>query len=348
MHGPNPMQVKRGGDEGMKINKKDIAKVLQGGRTSLKSLLFYGEDEGWVLPEVEHCTKILNVSPHNIQTISGEDILQKKVFLSDMLLTPSLFGATDFIIVTRATDKIVPILKEIFVQGDIPSLFIVQAASYLLPSSKLRNLYEIETYLGAIPCYAPDISSITARVKSLLQEHGKSISDTTARHIASLFAEDVSLLPLELEKLSLYMGGRIQVAEEDIIRVLSPFAQETLQEITDAFLSKQHPLLAEKTEAGDILSNPAAVIRGLLSALIRLHQAKALLVKEHTIDQVMRMVSPAVFFKEKEAFARYLKLWSVKELEGTILQLVALEADCKIKSRQSEDLLRRFLFAFIV
>ncbi|MEI8320783.1 MAG: hypothetical protein WCG05_02075 [Alphaproteobacteria bacterium] len=326
----------------MKINKADLSSTLKKQGTTFKSLLFYGDQEGWVASEVENALR-LNFPKTPIKRIYEEVLLQKKIFLSDLLSSNNLFGDNELILVTQATDKLCPLLKEVLSQ-DRDTLFIVQSSEYLGPSSKLRQLYEKESTLGSIPCYAPDVRTLSAAVKNYFASEQKIISDALAHQVAGLFLKDASLLSSELKKLCTYMGDKTHVLEEDIAKVLSPLVTEDTQRLVASFLAKDKKALQEECDLNKV-SNPIGLIRELLNKLIRLHHAKAL-AGTHSADQLLFMVSPPVFFTEKAQFLNQLRLWNAQDLETTVLKLLALESQCKLNSQLSEDLFKNFCLKF--
>ncbi len=326
----------------MKLNKNELLTLLKKQALPLKSLLFYGDNEGWVLPEIEKCLQGLAVSSSQVKRISEDILLQKKVQLEDFFASSSLFGEKEFVIVTNATDKLVPLLKETlpFLRGG--DVFIVQSADYLGPASRLRQLYEKENELGSVPCYALDARTLSNLVKNFFIQQQKIISDSLSYQIATMFLEDPSVLLRELEKLSCYMGGKKEVEAEDIAQVLTPLVSEDSSKLIQAILRKDLKAIQVEYET-DVGGNTVGLIRELLNKLLRLHEAKIWLAQSPA-EEALRKVSPPVFFTEKMQFIEQTKRWQLQELEKTILKLLALETECKLNSLLAEDLFKNFLF----
>ena len=85
------------------INKKTLEKTSY--------FLFYGENEG---SKREKILEILaNINKENIQKYDEKEILENEKTFFENILSKSLFEDKKFIIVKRATDKIVKIINEI-------------------------------------------------------------------------------------------------------------------------------------------------------------------------------------------------------------------------------------------
>ena len=118
--------------------------------------LLYGENEGYK-------NEILNVFSNKLNIYKKirydeNDILENYEKFISGILNKSLFDEKKFIIVNRATDKLIKLIEELLVRKvtDCKIFFI----SHLLQKkSILRNLFEKENTLITVPFYTTALST---------------------------------------------------------------------------------------------------------------------------------------------------------------------------------------------
>ena len=120
-------------------------------------ILFYGRNEGL---KDENLKKIIKNS--NISVYEEKEILDNKNNFIEQILSKSLFEAEKFIIIKRATDKIVNVIKEI-TDKKINDIKLVINSESLEKKSKLRSLFEKDKNLICIPFY-PDTKQTLSKL----------------------------------------------------------------------------------------------------------------------------------------------------------------------------------------
>src|SRR5690606_23977493 len=95
--------------------------------------------------------------------------------------------------------------------------FILIEAGELNPRSSLRLLFEGAKNAVALPCYVEDERDISRILQDGLKSQGISISSEALLHMASNVIGDRGVARSEIEKLAVYMGGKKNIALEDVI-----------------------------------------------------------------------------------------------------------------------------------
>ena len=134
----------------MKLSPDSFFKLCKDPLGETRSLLFYGNSEFWVQSKMDCFLKnnptIIGFQP---RTIPQDLVLENKKDLS-LFFTKDFFSGPEIIIITQATDKIVPLVEDLDSQS--APFFLLHARDYLKPVSKLRKLYEGHPQFFSIPC----------------------------------------------------------------------------------------------------------------------------------------------------------------------------------------------------
>ena len=107
-----------------------------------KFFLLYGNNTGLVEETLE--TKIKPLSPKNDFTYEENEIIKNSKNFEENLLNKSFFENEKLIIIRRASDKILNIIRNI-IEKKLNDIYFVLIINILEKKSKLRNYFEKET-----------------------------------------------------------------------------------------------------------------------------------------------------------------------------------------------------------
>ena len=113
-------------------------------------ILFYGKNEGLK----NDAQNILNKDKNNILSYDEKEILDNENNFIENILSKSLFEQQKFIIIKRATDKILNIIENLH-QKNLQDTTIILNSESLEKKSKLRSFFEKNKTLVCVPFY-PD------------------------------------------------------------------------------------------------------------------------------------------------------------------------------------------------
>ncbi|MBC7363773.1 MAG: DNA polymerase III subunit delta [Candidatus Aminicenantes bacterium] len=213
-------------------------------------------------------------------------------------------------------------------------------------SRKNFRLEEIKT---------PREAEILSWIRECLLEKGKTIEKSAAERLLEITRPDLLNLMNEMEKLSLFVGDKKSISEEDVIRscagqkVFDRFALEEALESgsLEQALAITRSFFQNRPEAGEVMAFFASISR----YIIALNQAKTEVERlKEPIRDVFKKLHPQIqegwslFDRKLEAFSRRLRSFSQKQLDELVHELASI--DQKIKS---SDLNPQFLIeAFLV
>ena len=132
-----------------------------------KFFLLYGNNTGLVEETLE--TKIKPLSPKNVFTYEENEIIKNTENFEENLLNKSFFENEKLIIIRRASDKILNIIRNI-IEKKLNDIYFVLISNTLEKKSKLRNYFEKETETVCIPFYEDNYQSLNYLIQNFLRQ----------------------------------------------------------------------------------------------------------------------------------------------------------------------------------
>ena len=148
----------------MIIKTYEISKV----KDSTNFYLLYGKNEGL---KNECIKEIVKVNKAKVFSYEEKQILEEKDIFFENTLSGSLFENNKIIIINRASDKILELIKEL-IEKQIESIKVIINAGILEKKSKLRSLFEKDKNLICVPTY-PDNNETLSRIAAIFFKNEK-------------------------------------------------------------------------------------------------------------------------------------------------------------------------------
>ena len=153
------------------------------------------------------------------------------------ILNKSLFESKKIILISRASDKIVKFVNQLF-EREIQDVKIIIKSGILDKKSKLRNLFEKDKKIVTVPFYEDNTSSLLSVVLEFISHHKIKISRESINLIISRASGDRQNLNVELQKILNYSENNKKI-DYEIIQKLTNLAENfDVNELAENFLSK--------------------------------------------------------------------------------------------------------------
>lgn len=317
----------------MKLQFRQIDPFVKKPTPDALAVLVYGPDEGLVRERMQVMAKTVVEDindPFNVVEFSADQLLENPSRLLDEAQSISMLGGRRVIRLRDATDKVTATLKETLTALKPGDNFILIEAGELNPRSTLRLLFEGAKNAVALPCYVEDERDISRILQDGLKGQGFSISSEALVHMASNVIGDRAIARSEIEKISVYMGGKKNIALEDVIACVGDSASLSMDMLCQSTASGRFTE-AERT-LKNILSEglpPVTALRALQTYFTRLRLTKVRLEKGENLEMAMKKLKPEVFWKSKASFESHVTIWSLAQMEQAITILMSAEARCK-------------------
>ena len=134
-------------------------------------ILFYGKNEGLK----NEALNILIKDKNNISNYEEKEILDNENNFIENILSKSLFEPQKFIVIKRATDKILKIIETLHLKN-LEDTTIILNSDNLEKKSKLRSLFEKNKTLVCVPFYPDNDQTLSKLAYNFLRDKKISIS----------------------------------------------------------------------------------------------------------------------------------------------------------------------------
>ena len=133
-------------------------------------ILFYGKNEGLK----KEALNILIKNKNNISNYEEKEILDNENNFIETILSKSLFDPQKFIVIKRATDKILKIIENLK-QINMEDTTVILNSENLEKKSKLRSFFEKDKNLVCVPFYPDNDQTLAKIAHNFLREKKISI-----------------------------------------------------------------------------------------------------------------------------------------------------------------------------
>lgn len=325
----------------MKLGYRDIEPFVRKPDPKARVILVYGPDAGLVKERAAIMGKTVVADlndPFNAVTLAGDGLSNDPARLNDEANAMSMLGGNRLIRVEGADDGLTPLIKD-YLQNPSPHNLIILESGNLGAKSPLRALCEKSDHAASLPCYVDEGRDLATLIRDTLRQNGYGIEPDALSWLAANIAGDRQRVRSELDKIVLYMGPisaealnqqRPPITLSDIILCCGEAGAEGLDDLANAIASSQaeqalrcyNRLLQEGVAA-------VAMLRTIQSHFRRLHITLARIEQGFNVDEAMRKLTPAVFFKQQDSFKAQLRRWTSGQIEILMQKLAALEAQTK-------------------
>lgn len=296
------------------------------------ALLLYGPDQGRVRQYRQQIIATLlddPSDPFRLVTLEAETLQADPARLADECHAMSLMGGLRVIWLRDPPDTLAKEL-ETLLAAPLPDTFLLLTAGELPPRSALRKLFEQQSHLAALPCYADEARDLAGFARRVLEENGQTIDSAALSYLCSQLGNDRDVSLQEIRKLSCYALPETQISADMVRQCIGHNRDTTLDDLCLAFSGGD---MAACRASFDrlILSGTAsfAIIRALQRHLHQFWQLHAKQAQGLPVTQAMQQLKPPIFYKYRPAVERQLSAWPVARLARALASLTAFERQLK-------------------
>ena len=196
--------------------------------------LFYGENEGL---KAEAIQAIINSGfSKTIQKYDESDVLSNYDSFIYESCNKSLFEDKKIIIVSRASEKIIPLIVDMKIKN-FDDINLVINCGVLEKKSKLRTIFEKEKNLVCVPFYSDDNKTLTNLANNFFSKNKISISREVINLLVERSRGDRINLN-ELSKIESYLETNKVVTHNEILTLTNLAENYSFPELADTSESK--------------------------------------------------------------------------------------------------------------
>jgi len=303
--------------------------------------LFYGPNIGLIEETIDKIFK--PVFPKNIVNYDEAELLSNIEAFKEMIYNKSFFSDEKFIIINRASNKILDLIEEL-IENKITDLKIIIKAAALDKKSKLRNYFEKNKSTVITAFYEDNYQSLLQMVQNIFREKNINVSNEIINLIIERSKGNRINITNELDKILSYSKMNNKIKLEDVIKLTNLSENYNISELVDQNLSKNKKKTINILNENNLNTEEnILILRTFLNKLKKLKNLKINLEKNKNIEQVLSSSKPPIFWKDKEIVKQQLKTLSLTEIKYLIHKVNNLELEIKKNNQISDQILNNFI-----
>jgi len=302
-------------------------------------ILFYGKNNGLK----NEALIALFKDENNIQNYEEKEVLDNENDFIENILSKSLFEKKKFIVIKRATDKILKIIETLNLKK-LEETTIILNSDNLEKRSKLRSLFEKDKKLVCIPFYPDNNQTLSKLAYNFLSNRKISLSPSNINLIVNKCSGDRETLINELQKIEYFGKNGKKINSETISKLINLNENHSISELIDNCLVQNKKKILSILNENNFSNEDCIMI--VRSFIIK---AKKLLVLSKTfetnqnIDLTISSAKPPIFWKEKEITKQQIQKWKPKNIKNLIYALSETELKIKKNINNSINLITDFI-----
>ena len=316
----------------MKLNPRELSKLVEKPDPTLAAVLFYGSDTMRVaLKRQEYLENLLGPNAEQEMRLTrfiGDDILKDRTAVFDAVKSVGFFPGQRAVLIENTSDKTSKIIIECIEAWNKTDAHIVVTSGLLRPTSQLRKAFETLQNTIAAPIYDNPLTEM--EIKTELTRAGIQINDPAI--MDALYNLSKELEPGDfrntLEKIYLYkLSDKSPLTAKDISMCSPISAEANLEELIHAVSGgniKKINHILNRLEAQGV--QPVT-----LCLSFQRHFKLLLNLKNHrgTPLEAISSYKPPIFGPKRNAIITQLKLWNEETLKRALSFFVELDLDLR-------------------
>ncbi|HEU4380814.1 MAG TPA: DNA polymerase III subunit delta [Hyphomicrobiaceae bacterium] len=305
------------------------------GATTPSAVLLYGTDAGLVAERALALAKRLAARenpPGEILRLDDTSLEDDPGRIAIELQTAPMFGGRKIVRATTGRRITAATLKPLVESGALEGFLIVEAGN-LRPDDALRALFEKAPLAAAVACFPDEARDLEGMIREVLAGAKLQITPDARTLLVARLGADRGLSRAEVEKLALYALGKDTIEEGDVEAAVGDAAELALDRIVMAAASGRTAAAVSECDRSIAGGEDAqAVILALQRHFLRLHRTRSALDAGRTMDDALRQLKPAPHFKQKDAFARQCRDWSLVKLNAALAAIAETAKRARLAS----------------
>ena len=299
-----------------------IIKNFELGKLKSKNLnffLFYGENEGFKNEKIDQI--FINNFKGRIEKLDENDVLNNTDSFISSMINKSFFEEKKIIILSRASDKLVSIIKDL-IGREVKDTVIILNSGNLEKKSKLRALFEKDNHLVCTPFYKDELRTLSQIANNFFKEKKISVSQEVINLIIEKCSGDRKNLSTELDKISMYLLKKEKISIEEVVKLSNLYEDYSVSELADNCLAKNLKKTMKIINENNFnVDDSILIIRTLLMKTKRILEIKKNQSQNTNIDEIVSSYKPAIFWKDKEIVKSQVSKWKLNDAENLIQKI---------------------------
>lgn len=335
----------------MKVKDRDIVRQFHSNPDKFRLAFLCGPNATRCQALADELAKPLAQSAERID-LTIADLSENPARLNDEANSASLFGDKRFIMVrlnsgeaARATKSIENLLES--EGGGDPVFF--SAPGMADKTALAKTIIKAPDALIAT-CYETSQGDAVTAIVGMAREEGLQLDRNLAGDIAAMTSNDLVLAKLEVEKIALYLDSGPNdpqpVSPEILTTLGATNDEEDLGVLYNAALNGDAKTLTKELSIVSRTGfSEVGMVRLMLRHLAKLAELRIKADKGSGIDKIVN--HPSVFWKDRDNYARQLRIWSAEHIGRLADRILSLEIALKSSGQPDNVLVEQELLTIV-
>ena len=302
-------------------------------------ILFYGKNEGLK----NEAFNILVKNKKNISNYDEKEILDNENVFIENILSKSLFEEEKFILIKRATDRVLKIIEILHLKNLDDTTIIINSEN-LEKKSKLRSFFEKDKKLVCVPFYPDNDQTLSRLAYNFLNDKKISISPSNINLIVNKCHGDRETLIIELQKIEYFGKNGKKINSENISKLINLSENYSISELIDNCLAQNKKKIISILNENNFSNEDCIMItRSFIIKAKKLLALSKTFETNKNIDLTISSAKPPIFWKEKEITKQQIQNWKPKNIKKLIYALSETELQIKKNINNSINLITDFI-----
>ncbi|MEP2987966.1 MAG: DNA polymerase III subunit delta [Parasphingorhabdus sp.] len=326
----------------MKAKDRDIVRQFHSNPDKFRLALLCGPNATRCQALTDELAKPLAQSAERVD-LNISDLSENPARLNDEANSASLFGDKRYIMVRLNSGEAVRATKAIenLLESDSSGDPVFISAPGMADKTALAKTIAKAPDALIATCYETSQGDAIAAIIGAAREEGLQLDRILAGEIAAMTSNDLTLAKLEVEKIALYLDARPDTPQSVEPAILSTLGaandEEDLGILYNSALNGNTKILTKELSMASTTGfSEVGLIRLMLRHLSKLSELRIKADKGSGIDSIVN--HPSVFWKDRDNYARQLRIWSAENISRLIERTLSLEVAMK-SSGQPEHVL---------
>jgi len=308
----------------VKANRGQMERALDAPQPESRFFLLYGPDEAGSQALARRLERAMGAAAEKVE-LDGAALREDPARLADEAASYSMFGDRRWIRLTAIGDESVAAVTALL-EAEAAGNPVVAIAGALKATSKLVKLALDHPRALALISYQPDAREAEQIAIGMARDLGLRLPSDIARRIVGLANGDRALMQGEVEKLALYLDATPDQPCEATSEALDALSADNpdsdvaplVNAVLGGDLKRMHKELGRLAESGTAM---ASVLRPLLGRAMLVANIRADFDGSGRLEAAVEGMGKAVFWKEKPAVTRQVRLWDADGIARAIQRL---------------------------
>ena len=303
--------------------------------------LFYGKNQGLKNDALD----ILIKDKNKISSYDEKEVLDNEDNFIENILSKSLFEQEKFIIIKRATDKILRIINTLDLKN-IEDTTIILNGDNLEKKSKLRSFFEKDKKLVCVAFYPDNDQTLSKLAYNFLRDKKITISPSNINLIVNKCSGDREILINELKKVESFTKNGKKITSEAISKLINLSENHNISELIDSCLAQNKKKTISILNENNFSNEDCImIIRSFIMKAKKLLNLSKTFETNKNIDLTISSAKPPIFWKEKEITKQQIYKWKPQNIKKLIFTLSETELQIKKNINNSINLITDFILS---